>query len=96
MRIILPLLLLSAIGCGSADPVAACERYVGAYNDCVEEFGGSDGVPSTFCVAYEGLSGSDAKDAADALDCGTETIETTDCSTDVASQLASVLMECNS
>ena len=94
MRFILPLFALATTGCGSADPVAACEDYVSAYNACITEFDGSETVNASFCLAYNGLSGSDAKDAEAALDCGTSGIELIDCSVNVGTELAAVLIDC--
>ena len=84
MRLILPLIALSINGCGAADPAGACEDYVSAYNACITNMGASENIDASFCLAYNQLSGSDAKNAEKALDCATSEIETFDCTDEMS------------
>lgn len=78
-----PLLILAACG---KDPVAACEDYIAAANDCISESAGTATTgaatldASAFCQAYDGLKGDDAKTAVDAFDCATAAYGAADCS----------------
>lgn len=80
----LAVLFLTACG---PDLQAACENYINANNGCYEEAYGAEEIPdgmmldaATFCAGYDGYKGSEAKDAAELLDCWATEIEAADCS----------------
>ncbi|MFT4621836.1 MAG: hypothetical protein ACI8PZ_000488 [Myxococcota bacterium] len=86
-------------GGGGGDLVAACERYVAAITECMNEvFGdstagtsGMDGV----CDAYDGLGGPEASEARAYLDCLADLYESADCSTvEAYNALISRAQEC--
>ena len=80
--------LMFAAGCG-ADVETSCDNYFDAALACMDEaYAGDDAslqaTKDAFagtCDVYGDMSGSAAKDAADLLDCYTETLEGADCST---------------
>ena len=94
---------LALTACGG-DPVAACENYVDAWVACIDEAYADDGTTADSlaestegtCTAYESLSGSDGKEAAELLDCYADTIDAGDCSTSdgYSTTVSSITTEC--
>lgn len=81
-----------AAACGP-DVEQSCQNYIDNATACANEaFGGGTGTTTTttggttgglgsFCSAYDGLKGSEAKDAAGYLDCLSDAYANGDCST---------------
>lgn len=75
------LFALTLAACGGPDPAAACENYLNAVDTCFGEAGDDDvPVDTSFCAAYDNLSGSAAAEAEDLLNCYADTISAADCS----------------
>ncbi len=80
--------MLLAAGCGP-DLEASCQNYLDAYFACADAaFEGDDGTLETtkatldgYCSVYEGYKGSEAKDAAELLDCYADAYSAADCTT---------------